>query len=125
MTFAPAEGRADWIEIAGTFCFYALAAFAAAGVLLLRRRGTAVWNVLIAVVLVVLVSVLGYGVPRFRHPADLALLALAAVALDARLKRQPRVDGAAGADSAGASPRTDSGMRPTSRFSRSAGRSTT
>jgi Dolichyl-phosphate-mannose-protein mannosyltransferase len=86
-----AEGRADWIEIAGAFCFYALAALATGGALLLRRRGAAgLWIVLVPVGLVALVSMLGYGVPRFRHPADLALLALAAVALAAfaRVRKQ-------------------------------------
>jgi 4-amino-4-deoxy-L-arabinose transferase-like glycosyltransferase len=85
-----AEGRADWIEIAGAIAFYAIATLAAAGALLLRRRGAVLWIVLVPMALVLLVSVLGYGVPRFRHPADLALLALAAVALDSLLSARER-----------------------------------
>jgi hypothetical protein len=85
-----AEGRADWIEIAGAFAFYALALPAVAGAIVLHRRGAALWIVLVPLALVVLVSMLGYGVPRFRHPADLALLALAAVALDALTRARQR-----------------------------------
>ena len=47
-------------------------------------------------VLVVLVSLLGYGTPRFRVPAEVPIIVLAAVALDAVVRaRRPATAGAA------------------------------
>jgi 4-amino-4-deoxy-L-arabinose transferase-like glycosyltransferase len=70
----------DWI---GLVCFWALTPLAIAGLVLLRRRGQPLFILGIPFLLVVLVSAAGYGVLRFRTPADPALIALAAVALDA------------------------------------------
>jgi hypothetical protein len=75
----------DWIGLA---CFWALAPLAVAGVVLLRRRGQPLFIVAAPFVLVVIVSATGYGVLRFRTPADPAVIALAAVALDALLARR-------------------------------------
>jgi len=72
--------RVDWIGLA---CFWALVPLAIAGMLLLRRRGQPLFILAAPFVLVVVVSATGYGVLRFRTPADPALIALAAVALDA------------------------------------------
>jgi 4-amino-4-deoxy-L-arabinose transferase-like glycosyltransferase len=77
--------RVDWIGLA---CFWALAPLAVAGVVLLRRRGQPLFIVAAPFVLVVIVSATGYGVLRFRTPADPAVIALAAVALDALLARR-------------------------------------
>lgn len=82
------EGRAAGLEIAGTFAFYAVAALAVAGAVALRRRRLELWLLLSPVVLAVAISAFGYGVPRFREPADIALVVLAATALTRR--RAPR-----------------------------------
>jgi len=78
-----AEGRAYWIEVAGAVAFYLVAVGALAGLAVLRRRGERLVVLLAPVALAVVASAIGYGVPRFRHPADLALVVLAAVALSA------------------------------------------
>jgi len=76
--------RVDWIGLA---CFWALVPLAIAGAALLRGRGQPLFILLAPFVLVVLVSATGYGVLRFRTPADPVVIALAAVALDALLRR--------------------------------------
>ena len=76
--------RADWI---GLLCFWALVPFAIAGLVLARRRGQPLFILAAPFVLVVLVSATAYGVLRFRAPADPTVIALAAVALAALLKR--------------------------------------
>jgi 4-amino-4-deoxy-L-arabinose transferase-like glycosyltransferase len=112
-----AEGRAAGIEVAGAVVFLVLVPLGAYGGLLLRRRGVALAPLLAPFGLAVFATVVGYGVPRFRHPADVALVVLAAVALDALAP--------AGAGSSVASPRSAGAGGLTNRFSRSAGRSTT
>jgi 4-amino-4-deoxy-L-arabinose transferase-like glycosyltransferase len=126
-----AEGRAAGIEVAGAVAFLLLVPLGAYGALVLRRRGVALAPLLAPFGLAVAATVVGYGVPRFRHPADVALAVLAAVAVDALqghgvpARAQPPPDGAgvAGAGSAVASPRSASAGGRTSRLSRSAGRS--
>jgi 4-amino-4-deoxy-L-arabinose transferase-like glycosyltransferase len=105
---ASAEGRAKGLEIAGAIWFYLLLIPAAYGAVLLRRRGVPLTPLLALFALAVAATVVGYGVPRFRHPADLVLTVLAAVAIGSSV----------------ASPRSTGAGGPTSRFSRSAGRST-
>jgi hypothetical protein len=48
---------------------------------LLRQRGRTVWPLLAPVVVVTLISALFYGLLRFRVPAEVSLVVLAAVAL--------------------------------------------
>jgi 4-amino-4-deoxy-L-arabinose transferase-like glycosyltransferase len=112
-----AEGRAAGIEVAGAIAFLALLPLGAYGALVLRRRAVALAPLLAPFGLAVFATVVGYGVPRFRHPADVALAVLAAVALDALVP--------AGAGSSVASPRSEGAGGRTSRLSRRAGRSTT
>lgn len=126
-----AEGRSDGIEIAGAFAFYLVAAGAVAGAVVLRRRRLPLLPLCAPVALAALATAIGYGVPRFRHPADLALVVLTAIAVEAAMRgraaRHPRgeVAGATGAGSASASPRGESRARSrTSRFRLNAGRST-
>lgn len=82
-----AEGRQIRAVQAGVAVWYLIAALAVGGtVLLARRRQTLV--VLAAPFLVVTVTaVLGYGVPRLRHSADLAAVVLASVALPGAVER--------------------------------------
>ena len=86
-----AEGRDPDIERAGIVTYWLLVPLAAAGVLVLRRRRRAFWIMLVPLAVVVLVSLFFYGTPRFRHAADISIIALAAVAADAALRRwRPR-----------------------------------
>ena len=82
------EGRNEKVEEAGVLVYYVVALLAIAGtVLLWRRRGP--WRILLSpLVLVVFVSVTGYGFTRFRVGAEPALIVLAAVALDGIAQRR-------------------------------------
>jgi 4-amino-4-deoxy-L-arabinose transferase-like glycosyltransferase len=77
------EGRERWASWSGFGAWWVLAPLAIAGGVIARRRGTLVWP-LAATVPVVLVTALAfYGIVRFRLPADVAAVPLAAVALAA------------------------------------------
>jgi 4-amino-4-deoxy-L-arabinose transferase-like glycosyltransferase len=65
----------------GVAMYYLLLPLAFAGAVILRRRGEPLAILLAPVALVVVVSILGYGTPRFRVPAEIPLVVLAAVAL--------------------------------------------
>ncbi|MEA2426478.1 MAG: hypothetical protein QOF37_106 [Thermoleophilaceae bacterium] len=108
-----AEGRAEGLELAGAVVWFLLLPLGASGLVLLRRRGVPLAPLLAPFVLVLAATLVGYGVPRFRHPADVALAVLAGVALDALI------------GSSVASPRSTGTGGLTSRLSRSTGRSTT
>jgi hypothetical protein len=81
------EGRSEKVEEAGVLVYYVVVLLAVAGAILLhRRRGP--WGILVSpLVLVVFVSVTGYGFTRFRVGAEPALIVLAAVAIDAVVER--------------------------------------
>lgn len=108
-----AEGRAEGLELAGAVVWFLVLPLGAYGLVLLRRRGVPLVPLLAPFVLALAATVVGYGVPRFRHPADVGLVVLAGVALDALI------------GSSVASPRSTGTGGLTSRFSRSVGRSTT
>jgi 4-amino-4-deoxy-L-arabinose transferase-like glycosyltransferase len=108
-----AEGRAEGLELAGAVVWFLLLPIGVYGLLLLRRRGVPLMPLLAPFALALAATVVGYGVPRFRHPADVALAVLAAVALDGLI------------GSSVASPRSAGTGGETSRFKRRAGRSTT
>jgi hypothetical protein len=83
------EGRSSDVTKAGAVAFFVLLPLAVYGVLLLRRRGVPVWILTTPVITVTLTTLVAYGSVRFRHSAELPLVVLAAVALDA-LTRQHR-----------------------------------
>jgi 4-amino-4-deoxy-L-arabinose transferase-like glycosyltransferase len=126
-----AEGRGRTLEVLAVPAFWGLALLAVTGALALRRRSVPVWPLAAAIGVALAATLLGYGVPRFRQPADIAVVVLAAVAIDAALARrrgggaQPEPVGVAGAGSATASPRAAGLRSGSSRLSDSAGRSTT
>jgi 4-amino-4-deoxy-L-arabinose transferase-like glycosyltransferase len=92
-----AESRSNRLEVAGAISFWLLAPVGAFGLLLLWRRRKPVVLLLAPLALAVAVSLVGYGIPRFRHPADLALVVLAAVAYDELFRgRGGRVRGSGG-----------------------------
>jgi 4-amino-4-deoxy-L-arabinose transferase-like glycosyltransferase len=70
----------------GVAIYYLLLPLAIAGTVILRRRGEPLGILLAPVVLVVLVAILGYGTPRFRVPAEIPIVVLAAVTLS-RVRR--------------------------------------
>jgi uncharacterized membrane protein AbrB (regulator of aidB expression) len=79
------------VEQAGVVVFYVLAALALAGTLLLRRARESLPILLVPLLLVCVTSILAYGTSRFRIPADVAIVILAAVAL-ARPRGATRVE---------------------------------
>jgi 4-amino-4-deoxy-L-arabinose transferase-like glycosyltransferase len=72
---------------AGVAVYYLLVPLAVAGAAILRRRGRSLGFLLAPVALVAAVSLLGYGTPRFRVPAEIPIVVLAAVALVAMSER--------------------------------------
>ena len=74
------------VEQAAFVAFYLLAALAVVGAVLVRRAGAPLAILAVPVVLVCLASVLGYGTSRFRVPADVTIVVLAAAAIT----RSPR-----------------------------------
>lgn len=77
-----AESRSYGVDLVGAIAFWLLAPVGVYGLVLLRRRREPVALLLAPFALAVVVSVVGYGIPRFRHPADLVLMVLVAVAYD-------------------------------------------
>jgi 4-amino-4-deoxy-L-arabinose transferase-like glycosyltransferase len=75
---------------AGVLAYYLLAPLAIAGAAMLRRRREPLALLLAPFALVAVVSVLGYGTPRFRVPAEIPIAVLAAVALAAISGRRRR-----------------------------------
>jgi hypothetical protein len=82
--FTGPEGRELPVSWAGLAGYYLLVPLAVAGAAVLRRRERPLWPLLATVVTVTVTSALFYGHIRFRTPAEVALVVLAAVALAAR-----------------------------------------
>ena len=76
-----AEGRLLKADKLGVIAYFVLLPFAIFGAWRLRRERWTLLILLAPVVLVVVQSALGYGFPRFRHPVDLVMVVLGAVAL--------------------------------------------
>jgi 4-amino-4-deoxy-L-arabinose transferase-like glycosyltransferase len=84
--FSPVE-RADYgsgyykhvhaLEYPSSLMLLAVVVLAVMGGVGLRRRGQPLWPFLVPVAIVMLVSLLGHGDPRYRHAADIALVVLA------------------------------------------------
>lgn len=75
-----AEGRHRTVVRVGVAWYFALLPLAAFGLLALRGRAP-LWLLLAPVALVVITSLLGYGIPRLRHAAEIPLLVFAAAGL--------------------------------------------
>jgi 4-amino-4-deoxy-L-arabinose transferase-like glycosyltransferase len=80
-----AENRPLGASRVGLAAYYAIAAGAVAGVVVLRRRGVPSFPLVAGVTNVAITVVLFYGSTRFRAPAEPSLVLLAAVAADALL----------------------------------------
>jgi 4-amino-4-deoxy-L-arabinose transferase-like glycosyltransferase len=86
---AGVHGR--WVAEAFFVGFYVAFALAVVGVVVLRRRRIAVFP-LLAIPGIVLISVaMTFGQARYRAPAEVALVLLAAVAIDAAIERRERI----------------------------------
>jgi 4-amino-4-deoxy-L-arabinose transferase-like glycosyltransferase len=86
--FAVPEGRSVRVQKVGVIAFFLLVPFAAAGFWLLRRRGEVTWILLTPFIIVAVTALTTYGNLRFREPAEVALVVLAAVAVDELLRRR-------------------------------------
>jgi hypothetical protein len=80
--YSRGEGRERSLSLIGTWVYYPLMAAAMAGVVVLWRRRTAVWPLLATFVMVTVTAALLYGLTRFRVPAEVAIVVLAAVLID-------------------------------------------
>jgi 4-amino-4-deoxy-L-arabinose transferase-like glycosyltransferase len=69
--------------------FYVLAVMSVFGAIELGKRKVPLWPLISMVVLVTITAALSYGVTRFRTPAEVALVVLAAVAIDSALGARP------------------------------------
>lgn len=90
-----AEGRDRTMEALGTIVYFLLLPLAVYGAILLRRRRGPLWVLLVPPAVVTIVTVLGYGYPRFRHSADLVIVVLAGLALTHLLERRRGATGPA------------------------------
>jgi 4-amino-4-deoxy-L-arabinose transferase-like glycosyltransferase len=86
--FQTPEGRSRRMQKLGVVAFFVLAPLAAFGAVVLRRRGVSVWILLMPFVVVCVTVLATYGNLRFREPAELSLVVLAAVALDDLWRRR-------------------------------------
>lgn len=81
------EGREPWVSWLGIIMWWTLVPLAAAGATILRRRRTALWPLTSQLVIVTVTAAAIYGLVRFRVPAEVTVIVLAAVALDAWTQR--------------------------------------
>jgi 4-amino-4-deoxy-L-arabinose transferase-like glycosyltransferase len=77
------EGRERWASLAGFWTYLALVPLSVVGAVLLRRREVTIWPLVGTAVIVTFTAAFFYGIVRFRVPAEVAIVALAAVALEA------------------------------------------
>jgi dolichyl-phosphate-mannose-protein mannosyltransferase len=82
-----AEGENVTMAKLGVLAFYAVAALAIFGLLQLRRRRVPLFGLWALIGLSLMITLGGYGYPRFRHPAEIALVIGAAVAVEEILVR--------------------------------------
>ena len=74
----------------GLFEYWALVPLAALGVVVLRRRRVAVYPLLVFVLVAALAAAVTFGETRYRATAEVPIVVLAAVALDALIGRLTR-----------------------------------
>ncbi len=76
------EGREQWASWIGVVQLWLLAPLTVAGGIVLHRRRVRLLPLLAMPVLVVIVTAVFYGIPRFRLPAEITIVVFAAAALD-------------------------------------------
>ncbi|MET0726751.1 MAG: hypothetical protein ABWZ76_00465, partial [Acidimicrobiales bacterium] len=72
--------------VVGHAMYYLMVPFAVAGIVVLRRRRTMVWPLLVPAIIVVTVSVALHGLTRFRAAMEVPIIVLASVALVAAVQ---------------------------------------
>jgi 4-amino-4-deoxy-L-arabinose transferase-like glycosyltransferase len=77
-----AEGRDRTVQEIGTGVYLLMLPLAVAGAVLLRRRHLLLYVLLAPALVASISSLAGYGLPRFRHAAELTLVVLVAFALE-------------------------------------------
>jgi 4-amino-4-deoxy-L-arabinose transferase-like glycosyltransferase len=82
------EGRGLAQARVALFAFYLYAAAAIGGLVALRRRRHPIWPYLVLVAVVTFTVSISFAVQRYRIPVDAVLPALAAVGIDAMLRRR-------------------------------------
>ena len=86
-----------WVNRLGLFTYWLLLAPAVAGIVVLHRRGRALYPLLAFVAIVVVATAATYGETRLRAAAEVSLVLLAAVGIDAGLRSMHRQGGSDGA----------------------------
>jgi 4-amino-4-deoxy-L-arabinose transferase-like glycosyltransferase len=87
LSWNEAEGRPSWITGLGLYFYYPLLALAIGGIVVLKRRKTIQWPLLVPPVVVTLGAIAAYGQTRFRVPAEPTIIVLAAVSIVALTRR--------------------------------------
>lgn len=82
------EGRHRELQAAGTLVYYLLLPLMVAGAVMLRRRRETLVVLAVPFLVVTVAAMAGWGTPRFRQAAEVALVVLAAVAIDGLLRRR-------------------------------------
>jgi 4-amino-4-deoxy-L-arabinose transferase-like glycosyltransferase len=86
-SFTQFEGRPLWGARAGLFSYYALALLAIPGFWFVHRRRLTLIPLIAQLVLVCAIAAYAYGSVRFRLPAEVVLVALAALTIDTGIRR--------------------------------------
>lgn len=76
------DDRPLWVSRIALVQYYVLMPLAAIGAFVLHRRGRRLWPLLSMYVIVTFTAATSYGATRFRTPAEVATVVLAAIALD-------------------------------------------
>ena len=76
-----------WVAFSSLYMFYALALLSIAGVIVLRKRKVPVYPLVALIAIVFITITIMFGQNRYRASAEPALALLAAVAVDAALRR--------------------------------------
>lgn len=81
-------GRSEAVQNLGLAVFVVLVPLALWGFVVLRRRRTATWLIVSPAIMVSITAIVFFGFLRFRHPAEISLVVLAGIAVDALLRRR-------------------------------------
>ena len=85
---AEGEGKPAWATTTGLAMYWLLMVPAVVGGFVLRRRRVPILPLLVPVVVVLVNAALFYGLVRFRAPAEVSLVVLAAVGIEALVRRE-------------------------------------
>jgi 4-amino-4-deoxy-L-arabinose transferase-like glycosyltransferase len=81
--FQPDAGRSPTWEKVGVVMYWLMLPLAAFGALTLYRRRVQMWPIVAPILMVAITTVVFYGFLRFRQPAEISIVVLAGVAIDA------------------------------------------